>query len=304
MSVDLEKRKEQIFGNHVLTVTPLTADGEIDEESTRSLVDYVVDREVHGILTLGSTGEVFALTESDRRKFVEIVVDHTRGRVPVGVGVNDSSSDVAALLARHAQEVGADYIFTCPPYYHPHRGEGIYRHVKHIAEAVDLPVMVYDGGAGIELSLDLLKRMADDIPNLASAKLFLPYPQKIAQYEKATEGRIAPFAGHDQMNYLMLLYGAKGMTSAASCILPREQTDMFNAVREGQIDRARDIFLSKIAPVNSIAFANVLHFIQCYKTALMWMGVIQTDTCKVTLEPITDIRRRELRAAMEYVGLL
>ncbi len=304
MPDDIKEKKESIFGNHVLTVTPLTEEGEIDEGSTRNLVDYVIDHGVHGILTLGSTGEVFALTEAERRRYAEIVMDQAGGRVPVGVGVNDSSSDVAAQLAWHAQASGADYIFTCPPYYHPHRGEGTYRHVKHICEAVDLPVMVYDGGAGVELSLEMLGKMARDLPNLAFAKLFLPYPQKIAQYEGATEGRIAPFAGHDQMNYLMLLYGARGMTSAASCILPREQTEMFNLVHQGQIDRAREIFLSKVAPVNAIAFANVLHFIQCYKTALKWMGVIETDRCKVVMEPITETRRRELRATMEYVGLI
>ena len=90
MSELLQQRKDKLFGNHVLTVTPLHEDGTIDEESTRNLVDYVIDRGVHGILTLGSTGEVFALTEAERMQYVEIVLDQTKGRVPVGVGVNDS----------------------------------------------------------------------------------------------------------------------------------------------------------------------------------------------------------------------
>jgi len=70
-------------------------------------------------LALGSTGEVFSLTEAERKKFIEIVVDQTKGRDPVGIGVNDSSSDESALLAKHAESIGVDYIFTCPPYYHP-----------------------------------------------------------------------------------------------------------------------------------------------------------------------------------------
>ena len=304
MSETLEERKAKLFGNHVLTVTPLTLDGEIDESSTRNLVEFVIERDVHGILTLGSTGEVFALTEAERKRYAEIVIDQAAGRVPVGVGVNDSSSDIGANLASHAQAAGADYIFTCPPYYHPHRAEGVYRHVKHICDAVDLPVMVYDGGAGIEISLELLNRMAEDMPNLACSKLFLPYPQKIGMYEEATGGKIAPFSGHDQMNYLMLLYGARGMTSAASCVLPQEQTDMFNAVQAGDLDKARKLFFNKIAPLNSIAFADVLQYVQCYKKALKWMGVIENDTCKIVMEPITKIRERELRAVMEHIGVI
>jgi len=305
MAVTLEEKKKKLFGNHVLTVTPLTSSGEIDEESTRTLVDYVIDKGVHGILSLGSTGEVFALTEEEQKRFARIVVNQTKRRVPVGIGVNNSSSDISANLARHAVEIGADYVFTCPPYYHPHRAAGIYQHIKYIADASkELPLMVYDGGAGIEISLDLLKKMADNIPNLFSAKLFIPYPQKIALYAEATGGKVAPWAGHDQMNYLMLLYGAKGMTSAASNILPREQTDMFDYIQKGQIDEARQIFLDKVATINAFAFANVLEYPQLYKSALQWMGVIKTNVCKPVMEMPDSIRLRELKKTMNRIGLL
>ncbi|WP_434510712.1 dihydrodipicolinate synthase family protein [Desulfitobacterium sp. AusDCA] len=301
----LQERKNKLFGNHVLTVTPLTPEGEIDEESTRNLVDYVIDRGVHGILAMGSTGEVFALTEDEKKRFLEIVIDQAKGRVPVGVGVNNSSSDSSANLARYAESKGADYIFTCGPYYHPHREEGIYRHVKYIADAVkDLPIMVYDGGAGIEIPLPLLKRMADNIPNLFCAKLFITYPSKISKYGEATGGKLQAWAGHDQMNYFMLLYGAKGMTSAASNVLPKEQTEMFNYIQEGKLDDARKIYLEKLATFNSFAFPNVLTYIQAYKTALYWMGVIKSDTCKVVMEPIDDIQKRELKETMKRIGLL
>ncbi|HZK56035.1 MAG TPA: dihydrodipicolinate synthase family protein [Desulfosporosinus sp.] len=305
MALTLEEKKQKLFGNHVLPVTPLTKTGEIDEDSTRNLVDFVINNGVHGILALGSTGEVFALTEAERKRFIKIVVDHTKGRVPVGVGVNSSSSDASVLLAKHAESIGVDYIFTCPPYYHPHREEGIYRHVKYIADATkDLPIMVYDGGAGIEISLSLLKRMTDTLPNLTCAKLFLPYPPKIAAYAGATNGKVQAWAGHDQMNYLMLLYGAKGMTSAASCVLPKEQTDMYNFIQAGNLEEARKIFLNKLAPLNAVAFANVLQYVQCYKQALAWMGIIGDETCKIVMEPLSEIHKVELRATMEFVGLL
>lgn len=298
----LAERKAKLFGNHVLLVTPLTPDGGIDVESTRSLVDYVIANGVHGILALGSTGEVFCLPDAERKQFAEVVCAHAKGRVPVGIGVIDSASDTSVALAKHAADIGADYIFTTAPYYHPHAAEGVYRHVKAIGDATDLPLMVYDGGAGIELSLPLLKRMVDTIPTLHCSKLFLPYPAKIALYSAATDGRLQAWAGHDQMNYLMLLYGAKGMTSAASCILPREQSDMFTFIRDGEIEKARAIFHDVVGPLNAIAFANVLQYPQCYKRALKWMGVIAHDTCKPVMEPIDDVRTRELRAVLERIG--
>jgi 4-hydroxy-tetrahydrodipicolinate synthase len=300
----LAEKKAKLFGNHVLLVTPLTPTGGIDVESTRSLVDYVIDKGVHGILALGSTGEVFCLTDDERRQFAEVAITHANGRVPVGVGVIHSASDTSAMLARHAAGAGADYIFTTAPYYHPHSAEGIYRHVKYVGDATDLPLMIYDGGAGIEIPLPLLKRMADNLPTLHCAKLFLPYPAKIAQYSVATDGRIQAWAGHDQMNFLMLLYGAHGMTSAASCVVPHEQSEIFENVRDGNVEKARDLFHSVVGPLNSIAFANVLQYPQCYKRALKWMGVIAHDTCKPVMEPIDDIRARELRAVLERIGKL
>lgn len=294
----------KLFGNHALLVTPMRPDGEVDEPSLRSLVDHVVSKGVHGILALGSSGEVFAMADSERVAFAELVVDASAGRVPVGVGIAHSSADASILLAREAQQAGADYLFTTGPYYHPHGAEGIYRHVKAIGDATPLPLMVYDGGAGVEFSLPLLKRMAETIPTLFSSKLFVPYPPKIAQYEDATGGRVQAWAGHDQLNYLMLQYGASGMTSAASNVLPGEQSAIFEAIRDGEDEKARDLFHSVVGPVNSIAFANVLLYPQCYKQALQWMGIIEHATTKVVMEPIGEVRKRELRAVLERVGIL
>ncbi|UYN99127.1 MAG: dihydrodipicolinate synthase family protein [Devosia sp.] len=299
-----EERKEKLFGNHVLLVTPMQPDGTIDRDSTRALVNFVIGKGVHGILALGSTGECFALTDDERREFVTLVTEAAGGRVPIGVGVNHSSADASADLARHAAANGADYIFTTGPYYHPHQAEGVFQHIRHIGASTDLPLMVYDGGAGIEFPLALLKRMADEIPTVFASKLFLPYPAKIAQYSAATQGRLQAWAGQDQLNFLMLLYGALGMTSAASCVVPAEQTRIFEAVRAGRRDEARDLFHGCVGPLNSIAFANVLQYPQCYKTLLKWMGVIEYATCKSVMEPIDDVRTEELRAVALRLGLI
>jgi dihydrodipicolinate synthase/N-acetylneuraminate lyase len=148
--------------------------------------------------------------------------------VPVCVIVNVSSSDTRAQLAKH----GVDYMFTTGSKFHPHGAEGIYRHVKYIADPKNLLVMVHDRGIGIEIELALLKRMADNIlTHIILRQAFTVIPSQDRTIRSRRDGK-------DQMNFLMLPYGVKGMTSAASCVLPAEQFSNFKYVNDGRIDEA------------------------------------------------------------------
>lgn len=295
---------KQLYGNQCLIVTPLKQDESVDIGSTRRLLDHVINGGVHGILAHGSTGEGFLFTTEERKQFMEVVVDHVAGRVPVGFCVESPSTAISVDLARHAEKVGVDYVFTTAPYRHPYKGPGIYEHFKAINDATGLPVSIYDGGAGIELGLDLLRNISQTLPNIKYCKVYLEKPEKIAQIAEVTGGRIEPWAGHDRLTYLMLLYGATGMTSAASCVLPGENSRMFDLVREGRLDEARNIFLSKMSPLNAVAFYTVLDFIAAYKLCLHLMGIIETPVVRKPLLQLDAIMQRELKAAMRFVGLL
>lgn len=295
---------KEIFGNQCLIVTPLKEDESIDMESTRRLIEHVIAGGVHGVLAQGSTGEGFLFSTEERKQFMELVVDCVKGRVPVGFCIESAATAVSVDLARHAKKVGVYYLFTTPPYRHPHKGPGIYAHFKAINDATDLPVAIYDGGAGIELGLDLLRKISLELPNIKFCKVYLEKPEKIAQIAEVTQGRIQPWAGHDRLTYLMLLYGATGMTSAASCVVPRDNTDMFNHVRSGNLDAARKIFLSRIAPLNALAFHTVLDYIAAYKLCLYWMGIIDTPTVRKPLVQLDATLQRELKETMRFLGLI
>lgn len=296
--------KKEISGNQCLIVTPLNEDESVDEESSRRLLDFVIENGVHGILVHGSTGEGFLFDTNEREAFADLVVRHVRGRVPVGFCVESSSTAVSVRLSKYGKEAGVDYLFTTAPYRHPHKGNGIYEHFKAINDATDLPVSIYDGGASIELSLDLLEKISNDLSNIQYCKIFLEKPEKIAQIMDRCKGKIIPWAGNDRLTYLMLCYGAYGMTSAASCIVPRENSDMFTLVKEGKLDEARKIYLSKIVPLNAMAFYSVLEFIAAYKLALYWMGIIKTPTVRKPLVQLDETMQRELRGALEFIGKL
>lgn len=294
----------EIYGNQCLLVTPLKEDGSVDVASTGRLVDYVIENGVHGILAHGSTGEGFLFTTEERKEFMDIVVDCAKGRVPVGFSIESPSTDISVDLAKYAAGAGVDYLFTTPPYRHPHKEPGIFEHFKAINGCTSLPVAIYDGGAGIEMSISFLEKVGRELEHIAYCKIYLEKPEKIAKISEVCQGTLLPWAGHDRLTYLMLLYGATGMTSAASCVVPRENSDMFNFVQEGKLDQAREIFLSKIAPLNAIAFYTVLDYIAAYKLAAYWMGIIDTPIVRRPLLQLDDLMQRELRAALKLIGKL
>lgn len=293
---------KKIAGNQCLIVTPLKEDGSVDETSTRSLIDYVIDRGVHGVLAQGSTGEGFLFSTEERKEFANLVVESVRGRVPVGFCVESPSSAISVDLCRYAKAAGVDYLFTTPPYRHPHKGPGIFDYFKAINDCTDLPIAIYDGGAGIELTLDMIEKISIELPNIKYCKIYLEKPEKIDQIFKRTNGRITPWAGHDRLTYLMLLYGAYGMTSAVSCVIPKENTNMFNSVKNGNLDEAREIYLSKICPLNAMAFFSALDYIAAYKLCLYWMGVIDTPIVRSPLIQLDGTIQRELKKALKFIG--
>jgi 4-hydroxy-tetrahydrodipicolinate synthase len=295
---------KEISGNQCLIVTPLKEDESVDEESSRRMIDFVIENGVHGILVHGSTGEGFLFDTDERKAYADMVVRQVRGRVPVGFCVESSSTAVSVELSKYGKKAGVDYLFTTAPYRHPHKGNGIYEHFKAINDATDLPVSIYDGGAGIELGLDLLEKISNELQRIRYCKIFLEKPEKIAQIMDRCKGKIIPWAGNDRLTYLMLCYGAYGMTSAASCIVPRENSDMFTLVKEGKLDEARKIYLSKIVPLNAMAFYSVLEFISAYKLALHWMGIIKTPTVRKPLVQLDEVMQRELRGALKFIGKL
>lgn len=298
-------RKKEIYGNHCLLMTPFTKDEEIDKRSAKRLIEFLIKKNVHGILALGSTGEVFTLSHDEIKAYMKLVVNTVAGRVPVGLGISSSSTSVSVELAKWAESLGADYVFTTGPYYHPHRSAAIFMHFKTIGQALKkIPMMVYDGGAGIEFPLDLIKKIATEIEKAKYVKVFIPYPKKIKLIADACGDKLEPWSGHDQLTYLMLRHGAKGMTAAASNVLPAEYSKMFTDIQEGNIESARRIFVEKAAPLNAVAFATVLEFIQCYKHCLYLMGIIETPICRKPLEPINDICKEELKQVMRQIGLL
>jgi 4-hydroxy-tetrahydrodipicolinate synthase len=155
-----------LTGAQVLLLTPFDEDGEIDERSLAALLEYVIGAGIDGVVGLGTTGEFFTLSLDEQARLMTLIAEQVRGRVPLTFGIGNSATSVSIELARHAQELGADCVMLQSPYYFQHAPEAIDAHFLAVANAVDLPVMVYDGAAGIELSVERIHSLNERAANI------------------------------------------------------------------------------------------------------------------------------------------
>lgn len=291
----------QIRGNHAAMVTPFTEDGRIDEPSLERLVEHLLAGNVHGLLVVGTTGEGFNLEVAERMHVAERVLRWVNGSVPVGVMIGYTGTQTSIELGRHAMEVGADYVLIPPPpSAFPLSGGGLGGYYIEVARAVDLPVMVYDGGGGTEVSLSVWRRLIDETDNVRYAKVSVQEPPKVKALLEQLGGRVLPLAGREETVLPMLGNGAVGMISGAANAAPAEVSAVYEAYAKGNREDARHIFYSRVNPLVTMTFPARNEFIQCLKQVLFWKGVIASPATRHPLPGLDAVRIEELRGAFDF----
>lgn len=292
-----------IEGIQVLLSTPMSEDGGLDYDSTRTLIEHVIRGGVHGILLLGSTGEFFSLSEGERKEFTERAIEMIAGRVAVGVCPGTAGTDTTIELACHAERCGADYILVPNPFYFTNTLAGIVDFYTRVARAVSIPVMPYDGGGGHAIDIETWRRIVQANPNITLAKITVPLPPKIKWLHEEFGGSVRAFGGSDSTILLCLANGAWGLTVAGANVVPESFVRMFDLYRQGDRDQARCIFYERISPMNVIAVPAHTEFIQCYKQALYWMGIIASPITRGPMMALDEPRKEELLAALIRMGV-
>ncbi|GAB3161861.1 4-hydroxy-tetrahydrodipicolinate synthase [Myceligenerans halotolerans] len=225
--------------NGVLTAlsTPFDRDEAIDEVALRRVVDRSVDAGVDGVVAAGSTGEVGALSSDERLRLIDTVIDQTAGRVPVIAQTGATSTREAIRLSRAAQDSGANVLMLVTPYYEPLSVPETVAYVKDVAEAVDLPVMLYNIPAvtGVNLDPDTVRSLADEVDNIRYIK------DSSANWEQALQlihhhgDAIGTFIGWDAYIYSALVEGAAGVMAGAANVVPHEIVTVSRLVAEGDL---------------------------------------------------------------------
>ncbi|MBS3100883.1 4-hydroxy-tetrahydrodipicolinate synthase [Candidatus Woesearchaeota archaeon] len=224
-------------------VTPFTEKGSIDEEALRKLVEFQIKNRIDGLVPCGTTGESPTLDYDEHEKVIEIVIDAAKGKVPVIAGTGSNSAKEAIEMTRHAADAGANASLQVCPYYNKPTQEGLYRHFSAIANAVDIPIVIYNiqGRTGVNIETSTLARLAKEHSNIVGVKEASGNVSQIMEVINDLPKGFDVLSGDDNLTLPLMALGGKGVISVASNIIPREMHDMCEFALKGNLEKARQI---------------------------------------------------------------
>ncbi|HEY3247455.1 MAG TPA: dihydrodipicolinate synthase family protein [bacterium] len=288
-------------------VTLFDEDGRIDEEANEQHIDFVLDGGVHGLFALGSNGEVMHLSAEERRRFAEFVVRRVDGRVPVVIGCASTSTDEAIGFARHAQEIGADGVMVIPPYYWAPNDAAIETHIGALAEAVELPVIIYNFPAvvGRSMSPALVTKLATTHENVLGIKDTvdsIAHVQEIIERVKPLKPEFSVLCGQEYHLLNTLLSGGDGAVPAIANFAPQLSVQVYERFRQGRLDEAAGLMRQRLGLV--ALYQLDAPFFVVVKEAMVMLGLIPHATVRRPAGPLTDTNRMRLREMLAGAGLL
>jgi 4-hydroxy-tetrahydrodipicolinate synthase len=236
-------------------ITPFKEDGSVDEECLKKLIDFNIDNGVSGIVPCGTTGESPTLSHEEHDRVIELTVSHVNKRVKVIAGTGSNSTAEAVRLSKHAEEVGVDGCLVVNPYYNKPTQEGLYRHFKAVADAVKIPIVVYNikGRTAINVETATLMRLARDCSNIVAVK---EASGDINQMKSVIAERPEGFSvlsGDDNITLELIQAGGNGVVSVASNIVPDKMVAMVKNALDGNIEEASKIN-DELAPLFEVEF--------------------------------------------------
>ena len=251
------------------TLTIFRKDGELDLELTCAHLRFVIERGVHGVFILGTNGEMPLLTFEERLRIIDAAVEEVAGQVPLIVGVGCPGTKETVTLARHAQRAGADAIAVITPYFYPVPAKGIVQHYHSVAEAVDLPILVYHNPqfAGYRFSLETLQQLSE-ISNVQGIKDSSGDISWISRVRRAFPDWVI-LHGIDALIYPCLVLGIDGSVSGVANAFPEEVVALYEAFHRGNHEQAR-VLQRRVAVLEEITYDGP--FLAGIKAALAWRG--------------------------------
>ena len=233
-----------IVGSIVALVTPMREDGSVDYDGLRSLIDWHIAEGTDCIGVVGTTGESPTVSVDEHCEIIRVSVAHAAGRVPIMAGAGANSTREAIELTRFSREVGADCTLQVVPYYNKPSQEGIYQHFKAIAEAVDLPVVLYNvpGRTVADMQPETALRLAQ-VPGVVGIKEASGNIERACQLIKHAPAGFSIYSGDDGTAVALMLLGGQGNVSVTANVAPRLMHALCAAAMAGDVAQARQIHL-------------------------------------------------------------
>ena len=288
-------------GSFPALVTPFR-DEAFDELTYRSFVEWQINEGSHGLVPCGTTGESAKLRPDEHRRAIEVCVELSRGRVPViaGCGSNDTAHAIA--LTRTAKEAGADAALHVPPYYNRPNQEGIYAHLAAIAEAVDIPIVLYNVPSRTitDISVETMGRLAK-IANIVAVKDATGNLARVTAQRLACGEDFIQLSGNDDMALGFMAMGGTGCISVTANVAPRLCADFQDACLAGDWDRAVEL-QDRLYPLHAALFTDASP--GPVKYAVNRVRPDFPATLRLPMTPPSEASRKAVDAAMEHAGLL
>ncbi|MBX3329278.1 MAG: 4-hydroxy-tetrahydrodipicolinate synthase [Nitrospira sp.] len=240
-------------GSLIAIVTPFRQ-GKVDERALAELIEWQIANGTNGIVPCGTTGESATLSHSEHNRVIELTVEVVHGRVPVIAGTGSNSTEEAIALTKHAKQAGADGALLITPYYNKPTQEGLYRHYRAVAEAVDLPLVLYNipGRTGVNMLPSTIARLST-VNTIVGVKEGSGSVQQASDIVQMCGDRLTVLAGDDSLTLPMMAVGGKGVITVTANIMPMEMAGLVKAFADGRIDEARRIHF-KLSPIFAALF--------------------------------------------------
>ncbi len=290
-----------ITGSIVALVTPMHEDGSVDFDALRRLIDWHIAEGTHCIGVTGTTGESPTLTVNEHHEVIRVSVQHAAGRVPIMAGTGANSTREAIELSRFAKEVGADCTLSVVPYYNKPSQEGIYQHFKAVAEAVDIPMMLYNvpGRTVADMHPETVLRAAS-LPGVFGIKEATGQIERASWLIKHAPQGFRIYSGDDSTAVTLMWLGGHGNVSVTANIAPRAMSQLCSHALSGELARARELHM-KLLDLHKNLFMEPSP--APVKWAMNQLGLCQAHL-RLPLLGLSETAQAALRKNLQEAGLL
>lgn len=282
-------------------VTPFKKDGAVDEAAVRQLVRRQVDSGIHFVSPCGTTGEAPTLSNREKLRIVEIVVDEVAGRVPVLAGAGGYDTREVIEFARELEKVGVSGLLSVTPYYNKPTQEGLYQHYKAIATSIGLPIVLYNvpGRTGVNIDVATVVRLAE-LPNIIGTKEASANVVQMCEIYASVPEDFLLLGGDDPLTVAVMAIGGRGIISVASNAAPAEMVQIMEMAEKGDFAAARRLhtWLLPLIQVNFIE-ANPIPV----KAAMAAMGLLE-EVYRLPLVAPSPGAREKIMAVLQHLKLL
>ncbi len=290
-------------GAGVAIVTPFHENGEINYEKFGEHVDFQIENGTDAIIVCGTTGEASCLSHEEHLDAIKFVIDKVKKRVPVIAGTGSNCTETAVYLSKEAEKLGADALLVVTPYYNKATQKGLKEHYTIIAEAVSIPIILYNipgRTGGVNLLPQTVVDLCRNVPNIVGVKDATGNFSQIAKMMALADGCVDLYSGNDDQVVPLLALGGKGVISVLSNIAPRQTHDMVQKFLDGSVDESRKIQLEAVELIEAL-FCEVNPI--PVKKAMNFLGMEAGPMRRPLTEMEPENAERLLKAMKEF-GLL